>query len=131
MKKSVKCVLPASLVRRLDLYAEHRKLSRTATVALLLRKDFETADTRAVEDVGYMKPYHTTYVDRSAGEGNVKAKLTAEDVYAIRARYARRETCAAIAKDYGMSKHTITQIVSRRSWQHLIEPYHTVEQADG
>lgn len=53
------------------------------------------------------------------GEANVKAKLTAADVRAIRAARAAGETGIAIAKQYGVTPAMISAIVRLRNWRHV------------
>lgn len=47
-----------------------------------------------------------------------KAKLTANDVLAIRARAASGESQRSIAKDFPMTQKGISLIVQRRTWKH-------------
>jgi hypothetical protein len=47
------------------------------------------------------------------------AKLTPDDVGAIRLRIAAGETQVAIARDYGVSGNAIHEIVHRKSWANL------------
>lgn len=51
------------------------------------------------------------------GERNIKAKLTATDVRAIR---LRSEYGYVVAADYGVSNTTINNIRARRTWGHVI-----------
>jgi hypothetical protein len=51
------------------------------------------------------------------GEANHEAKLTEEDVRAIRA--AVDQTQRQLAEQYGVNQSAISRIVSRRSWRHL------------
>lgn len=52
------------------------------------------------------------------GERNHNAKLTAEAVRTIRARHASGETLTALARDHGVSIHTVWKIVHGRAWKH-------------
>lgn len=52
-------------------------------------------------------------------EGHAKARLTAEDVRAIRSRAARGETLESIQIDYGLSVGYVSRIVARKRWRHL------------
>lgn len=54
------------------------------------------------------------------GEKNGHAKLDKDAVLAIRRRY-RHGLGHALAREYGVSRTTITDIVKRRSWAHLAE----------
>lgn len=54
------------------------------------------------------------------GEAHPRARLTADAVQAIRARYsAGTITLAALAAEYGVKDVTIQAITSRRSWKHV------------
>lgn len=50
------------------------------------------------------------------GEANPNAKLTADDVRAIR---ASTRTAAALARRFGVSRTHIGYIKQRRSWEHI------------
>lgn len=57
---------------------------------------------------------------RAVGERHHRAKLTADDVRAIRARYAAGErTQVQLAAEYGVRQTTISMIILRRVWTHL------------
>lgn len=63
-----------------------------------------------------------------AGARNPRAKLSEADVVAIRARYRYGSRVAgtfALAREYGMSQHTIWSIVAGKIWRNL--PEHQVE----
>jgi uncharacterized protein YjcR len=48
------------------------------------------------------------------------ARLTAEQVLTIRARYAVGDTtCRKLAPEYGVSLQTISKIVRREKWVHV------------
>ena len=53
------------------------------------------------------------------GELHGRAKLTAEDVLAIRARAAAGEMHAALGREYGVHQSNISKIVIRENWRHL------------
>jgi hypothetical protein len=54
------------------------------------------------------------------GERNCKAKLTDDDVRAIRARHAAGGiTCDRIAKDRNLNPSTVGRIVARKLWKHV------------
>jgi hypothetical protein len=58
----------------------------------------------------------------AASKGNLidSTKLTSEQVLAIRAKHASGQgSCATIAREYGVSKATIGQIISRATWKHV------------
>lgn len=56
----------------------------------------------------------------SPGESHPGVKLTEEKVREIRKRYANGEIQKEIAKEYNVSRSTITAIVTRRIWKHVI-----------
>jgi hypothetical protein len=87
-----------------DLLNESRKLERENAI---LRQDL---DRRKARDVA------------SLGESNGQAKLTEDDVRAIRARYiyySRDHGTYAMARDYGVTNQTILKIVARKLWGHV------------
>lgn len=53
------------------------------------------------------------------GGANPQAKLTDLDVRKIRATEMRRGTHALLAREYGVCKHTIKDIIHRRTWKHI------------
>ncbi len=52
----------------------------------------------------------------TAGEGNGNARLTAEEVTAIRTAGARGVSSGVLAETYGMSYRAIRDILTRRRW---------------
>lgn len=55
------------------------------------------------------------------GEANPAARLTAEIVVAIRAAYAAGDvTMIDLAAKYGVARKTVSKIVHRQTWQHLV-----------
>jgi len=58
-------------------------------------------------------------IDPMAGERHGMAKLTEAAVIEIRARRARNETFASIARCFGVRKGTIIHITQRRTWAHV------------
>lgn len=58
---------------------------------------------------------------RPLGERHHGAKLSADDVRLIRSEAANGPlgTKALLAKHYGITKTTVSDICSRRSWQHI------------
>lgn len=57
---------------------------------------------------------------RSAhGERNGRAKLAKDDVWAIRTRYAAGETQAALAREWGLGRSTVSGIVRHQTWKHV------------
>lgn len=53
------------------------------------------------------------------GVKNNKAKLTDDDVRAIREKYSRGVAQVALAKEYGVNQTTISLIVRRAGWAHV------------
>ncbi len=74
-----------------------------------------------------MTDWHTTRHGNTGNTGQKgaahhKAKLTDEQVLAIRARYVERsrtDGTPSIARDYNVSVTTVVQIVRRIGWKHL------------
>jgi hypothetical protein len=48
------------------------------------------------------------------------AKITADDVRAIRVRLASGEQRKAVARDYGLSAPHLSHIANRKRWRHLV-----------
>jgi len=46
-------------------------------------------------------------------------KLTPEKVIAIRRRYTAGETMRTLAKEFGISPDSVSNVVNRRSWAHV------------
>lgn len=62
----------------------------------------------------------TPVVAERNGSNNTAAKLTEEQVLAIRVRYATGATSSLkLAAAYGVSKHTILRIIHRKGWSHV------------
>lgn len=56
-----------------------------------------------------------------SGQNNGRSKLTEDDVRAIKnrhVRYCRKNGAKQIARDYGVSKTVILQIISGKLWAH-------------
>jgi len=54
------------------------------------------------------------------GEAQHNSKLTEKVVREIRERYSSgKVACAAIARDYNVSRNCIHSIVQRKSWKHI------------
>jgi hypothetical protein len=62
------------------------------------------------------KHAHRTGLKTGRGSQNSNAKLTANDVVAIRASQAG---AADLAKQYGVARSTITNIINKRTWTHV------------
>lgn len=58
------------------------------------------------------------YPDRK-GESAARAKLTTQQVLAIRARCVAGENKSAIARDYGVTNTHVCGIASRKAWAHV------------
>ncbi|MEV8324602.1 HNH endonuclease [Kitasatospora sp. NPDC056731] len=56
------------------------------------------------------------------GMANSHAKLTDEEVIAIRVRFEAGELISALALEHGVNRSTISQIVNGRRWKHLGGP---------
>jgi hypothetical protein len=57
---------------------------------------------------------------RPSGSKNINARLTADDVRAIRAACAAGANRTHLAKHYGITFSNVMQIQSRRAWRHVI-----------
>lgn len=55
----------------------------------------------------------------TAGERNGRAKLSVENVIDVRARHARGETASALARDFGVTRTAISDVVSKKRWRHI------------
>ena len=53
------------------------------------------------------------------GEKNPSSKLTEPEVIKIRDRYRLGESATALAREFGVSRVTIYNIINRVKWQHL------------
>jgi hypothetical protein len=53
------------------------------------------------------------------GKDHYRAKISDDDVRAIRARASTGETLVSISRDYPLTAYTIGDIVSRKSWKHI------------
>lgn len=53
------------------------------------------------------------------GSKNSNSKLRIEDITSIRSRRLNGEHLLSLGKEYGVSKHTIFNVVARRSWSHV------------
>lgn len=81
-------------------------------VPALLECEHGTTPTEAEEPM-------MTLSYRQYGEGHPMAKLAEADVLAIRAAHADGLSCYALARQYGVTPPTISNIVSRKSWRHI------------
>lgn len=55
------------------------------------------------------------------GAGNAAAKLSAADVYALRAAYAGGAPQRALARRFGVARFTVHAVVTGKSWTHIPE----------
>lgn len=53
------------------------------------------------------------------GESHGRAKLTRNDIKAVRAKHSDGATIASIARQYAMAESTIGDIVKKRRWKHI------------
>jgi len=53
------------------------------------------------------------------GERNSKAKLTTQDVFSIREKFAAGRTQSDLAREYGVVFSCISSVVKGQSWRHL------------
>lgn len=64
------------------------------------------------------RPCHTVE-DEGRGENHPNARLTEDDVRAIRARAAGGETQRTIAASYGITQSTAWAVIRRTTWRHI------------
>lgn len=57
---------------------------------------------------------------KNVGERHPRAKLTAEQVRAIRRLRAEGWTLRRLAAEFGVSDHSVHAIVDRRTWKHMV-----------
>ena len=63
--------------------------------------------------------YDGRTVNSPTGEAHPAAKLTESSVREIRTRAAALERGADLARAYGVSQNTISNVVGRRNWKHV------------
>lgn len=63
--------------------------------------------------------HKTVHGTNPTGERHPQAKLKTEQVAAIKARLLARESCAKLAREYGVSAHCIDSIKRGRNWRHV------------
>ena len=67
-----------------------------------------------------MRAWHRAHPDKAArGERSGTAKLSTDDVIAIRASFASGASKAELARVYGVTRAAIYLIVIRRNWAHV------------
>ena len=55
----------------------------------------------------------------SRGSNRPDAKLTEADIIPIKDRFASGEQCTSIARHFGVSRHTITRVITGTQWKHV------------
>lgn len=95
-----------------------------------LDRDRKGRQAKGEKHGAYTKPYRLASGDRHGfylhpertprGERNGHAKLTAQEVMAIRERVANGEMKARLAPEYGVTDVTISSIVLGQTWRHLL-----------
>jgi hypothetical protein len=70
----------------------------------------------------WQRPGHTSRAAAHAprGERHYAAKLTAADVPIIRARAAAGEPIGRLAREYGVHRITLRDVVRGLSWKHVL-----------
>ena len=56
---------------------------------------------------------------RLRGEGNTRAKISEALVKDLRIRYDSGESGASLAREYGLSKGHVSNIINRKAWKHV------------
>lgn len=62
---------------------------------------------------------HPEFAAHPKGEANARAKVTADDVRAIRLAFASGERQRSIANRYGINIPSVSMIVNRKNWSHI------------
>ena len=88
----------------------HRKSPKTDNRSANLRWVTHQTNMQAAVEDGLID---------ARGERNNRAKLTEADVLEIRQQAAQGRSHAAIAKERGLSRPTVSQIVSGARWGHV------------
>jgi hypothetical protein len=85
-------------------------------------EDWSTADSASDDVAARFQPRcrkcHRRY-DGAVGEGNPRAKLTAENVRELRARRVEGLTYRQLAGEFGISDASACAAVNRRTWAHV------------
>lgn len=99
----------AETIRRGVLALDYSKQSRRSTIARIEQLEQQVAQLqRIVRRMGAVVP-------------TANSSLSEDDVRAIRARYAAGEDTVALAAEYGISHTSAANIVSGRSFRHLLD----------
>lgn len=93
---------------------------RAGTPADNMRDKVERGRARGA--AGEANGMQTRPEQRSAGSRNGAAKLTEADVLRIRERRAAGATVYELAKDFGLSHPTVSNICTRKTWKHVGGP---------
>ena len=73
----------------------------------------------AVRGDEWQRSHAATHVIARPGEANHAARLTADDVRAIRQRAAAGEIQEALGLEFGISQVHVSRIVARKNWRHV------------
>lgn len=79
-------------------------------------------DGYSEEEIMSIKERHKSAIQKAAKQGKMctNNKLSKSDVIAISSRIHNNECLADIARDYGVSEMTISDIKNKRSWRNVV-----------
>ena len=60
-----------------------------------------------------------TFTVQKKGEDNISAKLTNEQVLAIRKMVSEGNSQSKLAKEYGISQQHVSDLINRKVWKHI------------
>lgn len=105
-----------------DMVAKGRSLKGDRSPARLHPERLARGDRVPPENRarGDRHPFRLHPEKASRGEAHYRAKLTEDQVRAIRAEHAAGASYLALAARYGVGKTTIGHILAGRSWKHLL-----------